>query len=301
MKSKNAVIIIIIIFLILNVIGCAEKSIELQAYTVDQSGEENIAYLDDLLIDCNYMDINLIKTDNPNLTYDLYGKISLDQEEVDINNFVQIKSNVNKDKLIIAVDKDISIKEYNNKSSLTLDIYIPASYSNDISIISSDSNIKISNIIVDTLEIESSKSSIEIENTIASRFNGVADDTIIIARKLDTIKSSIEMTKGGVNFKNYKGNIEINSRESDINIEYDDYSNKVEVWNGKGSVNISLPESSDFYLDARAKDGYVRSEFPIPENEVSSKEGLKGIFKSDKNSIFVSNGTGNVKIKKFVK
>lgn len=303
MKLRKVVITISIFLLLVNITACKKSKTILQTHTINQTGEKSLDGIKDILIDAHYLDINLVKTDGVEIKYHLYGKVDLevensDEENKGINKFIDIKSYINEDKLFLKFDKQNSFQEHNNKNSLTLDIYIPANYINDISIISSSSSIKISNLKLNELEMECSSSNIEIENSILKEVEGILDSVILTATKLDTIKSIIEMTKGQINFNEYKGSVEIYSKEVDINLHYTEFKNKVDIRNGEGSINISLPESCRFALDARTNEGYVRCEFPIPKNEISSNEGLKGILKSEEYSIFAKNNKGNIRIKK---
>ncbi|GAA0182904.1 hypothetical protein SH2C18_51870 [Clostridium sediminicola] len=300
MRLRKVVIIILMILLSINLNACKKYKAELQTYTIDQAEEENIEGINDILIDAHYLDINLVKTEGDKVKYNLYGKVELKGKNLnkENNNYIKIKSYSSKDKLFLKFNKDNSFQEYNNRNSLTLDIYIPTEYLNDISIISSSSNLKISNLNLNKLEIKCNSSNIEIENSNLKEFEGIFDAAVFSAKKLDAKKSFIEMTEGRVDFKEYVGNIEIYSKEAEVDIEYIEFKNNIDIRNEKGSVNIALPESSIFALDARTNEGYVRCEFPIPKNEISSDKGLKGVLRSDEYSIFVKNSKGNIRIKK---
>ncbi len=172
----------------------------------------------DIIIDNSVVDIYFDKSKSDNIEIELY------YSENDIINLTS------DDNIYISAEKDDIFKHFGfnfNFRNPYIKIYLPNSYTNNLSINSDVGNIEINNINTDNIYIDSSVSDIEIDNIKSNVLN---------------IKSDV----GTIDFENC--NINIVDIESNIgNIEFDDLvstdvSFKSDIGNIDGIINGNIED-----------------------------------------------------------
>jgi lia operon protein LiaG len=290
------VTLVIVVLIMINLIGCNKLNSDMEEYTIDEKGEQSLDNIENIIIEGFYLNINVAISDNNDLTYKLSGKLNLNLSN-NIDDKGNIECYVKEKNLMIVLNKESDLIQYNN-NSLSLDIEIPKEYYKNLSISASYSSISIEDLNLNELAIDSNKGEIYIENCTSNNFLAMVDRVDFRSDKLNTNKAYIEMINGNISLKNYIGDIEIYSSEANIDIECVKSDNNLEVWNQIGSIDLYLPKEATFKLDARTNVGYVKCEFPIPINEISSNEGVKGTVFNDNNSVIINNNEGSIKIMK---
>ena len=297
MKKIKKFILVFVVLMVINLVGCNSLKSKVEKYTIDKSGEQSLNNIENIIIEGYYLNINIFVSDKDILSYKLSGDVNLNLTN-NIDDKINIISYVKENDLMITLNKDSDLKEYNSTNSLSLDIEIPKAYYKNLSISTSYSNIRVMGITVNELVIDSNEGSMYIENSTSNNLVAILDRVDFISDKVITSKSYMEMTKGNISLKDFNGNLEIYSREAEIDIQLGESNDDIEIWNEKGEIDLYLPKEATFKLDARTKNGYVKCEFPIPINEISSNEGLKGVVFDDSSSVIINNNEGNIKIMK---
>jgi DUF4097 and DUF4098 domain-containing protein YvlB len=81
-------------------------------------------------------------------------------------------------------------------------------------------------------------------------------------------------------------------------VEYASFDNDIDISASSGSVEVTLPENSTFYIDASASSGSIRTDFPVTIVGSSDKRQLKGVVGNDKNKVKIHTSSGSIRISK---
>lgn len=183
-------------------------------------------------------------------------------------------------------------------SSLKLDIYFPAAYSNELKLSSSSGSINVRDLKLSKLQCSASSGSTTLENVTADSFDYNSSSGSLNANGLITKTSKLTSSSGSKRLSGFTGDLRATSSSGSTRVEYSNFDNNIDINASSGSVEIKLPEISAFYLDASASSGSVRSDFPITVTGSNEKHQLKGSVGSDKNKVRVNTSSGSIKISK---
>jgi lia operon protein LiaG len=61
-----------------------------------------------------------------------------------------------------------------------------------------------------------------------------------------------------------------------------------------GSVNLDLPKTANFTLDAQASSGDIRCDFPLQNSSINKNEDIKGTYGTGKHKVNISISSGDV-------
>jgi len=181
-------------------------------------------------------------------------------------------------------------------SSLKLDVYIPNSYTNNLKLNSSSGSINVMDLKLSKLECTSSSGSTKIENISADTFIQHSSSGSLTANNLTTKSSQISSSSGSKRLFGFTGDLKSTSSSGSTKIEYTTFDNNIDISASSGSVEITLPEASQFYLDASASSGSIKSDFPITVSGSNDRHKLKGTVGSDKNKVKVHTSSGSIRI-----
>lgn len=182
--------------------------------------------------------------------------------------------------------------------NLNLDIYVPLDYSENLTIKSSSGDINIQDIKLNDLNCNLSSGKLTLGKVSAKNFSYDSSSGSITAVELITKSSDLESSSGKIRLDKFEGDLKANASSGDIKIAYGEFNNNVNISVASGSVELILPENSEFFLNARASSGNVSCQFPITISNKQKENILEGVVKNDKNKISINTSSGNIKIYK---
>lgn len=294
MKLKKYIVIISLSMCVLMFSAC-QKNQEIEKTTIENKQEFSMDNINEIIVSCKDVDINIISKDIESINVELYGSVLFDgneEERVD----AKIISDIQNGKMSLEVNNDkLDSSEY----ELTLSISIPNDYNEDIYINSYNSKVNIIGTSLNVLELSSIKSNIDLEDVIVKFIRGMYSEVKLNGSNVDTISTSFDYTSGELDLKKFAGNIEVFSGVCDMNISYMRIDgNNINLITEEGDLEIYLPQESGFYLDSRVTDGYVKSEFLLPISEIPVEQGIVGQYKDGQNKVTMKTNKGNIKIMK---
>ncbi|MBW4827189.1 MAG: DUF4097 domain-containing protein [Clostridiaceae bacterium] len=203
--------------------------------------------INSIYIDSHMGNLNIISEDREDIKIHYHGNISK-------NNTPMLKTEKKMGKIVVTAH----IKNFNHikNSSLTLDIYLPKNYKNDIEGKLSAGNINASEIKIDNLTLTSHAGNIILNNALAT-------------------------------------NIETSTNAGNIKINLDELRSNISANTNAGNVKITIPEASDFSLDASVSLGNIECDFPIDND---SRTNVKGIVGNGEYKIELKTDMGNLNI-----
>lgn len=163
-----------------------------------------------------------------------------------------------------------------------IEVYLPASYSEALTVTSTNGNIDLSdmNLQLSTLRIDSTSGTVELNSAAASeihlsstsgtlKLGSIAADTI----RLDTTSGNItcnELT-GNVTYTSTSGNADIKSaigsgsykanNSGKLNVIYTEVTGDLSLFNKNDAVYLTLPADLEFEFEATTKNGSVSTTF----------------------------------------
>lgn len=204
---------------------------DIKRRTVDEEKIETLDKIEDINIENSMADINIITENRKNMKVYYHGSISA-------KSIPELKIKKAGNKLNISVKNRYNVFDNIRNSDLKLDIFIPSEYKNNICVESHSGDTDISDIVLKRLNIISHAGDISVDRISA-----------------DNIKVSSHA--GDMKMRDVKGNIEAKSSAGDTIIYFDDLIDDVDIRSSAGDIEITIPKSSDFYLDASATAGDI--------------------------------------------
>lgn len=238
---------------------------------VKEFDKEEITELDNIkevVVNSSYAEVNLMSSDTSDLRVCFYGK------EKSIPKLIVTSEN---NKVNVSLIKPLGITFYSGK--MKLDIYIPKSYTHDLTVKTPSKPICLSGLKLNKLFCESSSGDILIKSvTIAA--------------------AELETASGDQTLSDFNGDLKAISSAGIINVDYSFFNNNVIMETASGSIDLKLPENAEFHLDAKSSSGTINSDFQIELSGTMEKSNLEGEVKSSKNEINLITASGNIYIHK---
>ena len=266
--------------------GLSEK------YSIDEEGTLDTNGLDALTISSVSSKVNVTTTQGSELTAHLYGTYSSRSEKLEL----QVTQSGGEGKIIVKYPKGgmgISI------SDLTLDIEIPESYSQGISVstVSGGINFDCGNENFADVKFNTTSGRIRfntIESASSLKVNSVSGS--IEGRLLSgTLKAG--STSGSIKIFGLAGEADVNTVSGRIELGIEEYAD-IDADSTSGSVTIMLESEGDFYVDFSSVSGSFNCDMPMTvENQ--KKTGFEGYSGSKNGAEFkVSTVSGSFRIEK---
>lgn len=297
----------------------------------------NISNLKQISISSSSTDINVIPENRDNVKIHYYGRIKCTGLNNSKNPIPQLEINSGNNNLTIKTKKSELHSSFNLyfNSNLTLDVFVPSCYKNSMDITSSSGDINIKNFELSSLSTKTSSGDMKINlikskniafssssgnftcdnlktddlhiktssgdikgNTItAKNTNFLSSSGNFTCDNLATDKNNIETSSGDIKMYDYTGSLNLTTTSGDIITEYSKFDNDIFVETSSGDVTLTLPSSSQFYLDSECSSGDISCNFPITVNGKHKDNKLQGTVKSNKNNIKINTSSGDVLLK----
>ncbi len=223
-------------------------------------------------IDVVSEDVNIIPADSKDIKVHFYGSYSSSKAGVP-----ELKVQNTQGKLNIKVTQPIVVGLNFRNSDLKLDIYLPKSYSESVSIntVSGDLNI---------------------EGFDMDGFNFSSVSGNLNALSLSTKDSGMNTTSGDAVIKGFCGNLRFSSVSGDIDIKYSNFNSNLKINTTSGESKIKLPESSGFSLKFDSVSGSTHSNFPLSTKEKPGSHHSEALLGNGTNRIEVNTVSGDLDI-----
>jgi len=273
--------------IILGVTGNLALAVE----QIDESKTFDAQQINKIYVDIVSTDINVIPTDEEEITVHLYGEVSTNKD-MELPSLVAYQSG---DELRIEIIQTkmffIGINIWRTK----LDIYIPEDSLEVFKADTTSSDMDVSNLVVNEFEFNSVSGDFKGESLLANdiKLKSTSGDISLNDYtgdvNVDLISGDVVLEDGGQN-----ENIEITTVSGDVYIEQEDPSN-MNVRVTSGDIEINLSEDAQFFLNAKTVSGHIENTFPIKITS-SGRRNLEGEVGSDEKQIDVSTTSGDISL-----
>jgi len=273
--------------IILGVTGNLALAVE----QIDESKTFDAQQINKIYVDIVSTDINVIPTDEEEITVHLYGEVSTNKD-MELPSLVAYQSG---DELRIEIIQTkmffIGINIWRTK----LDIYIPEDSLEVFKADTTSSDMDVSNLVVNEFEFNSVSGDFKGESLLANdiKLKSTSGDISLNDYtgdvNVDLISGDVVLEDGGQN-----ENIEITTVSGDVYIEQENSSN-MNIRVTSGDIEINLSEDAQFFLNAKTVSGHIENTFPIKITS-SGRRNLEGEVGSDEKQIDVSTTSGDISL-----
>ncbi len=282
MNIKKVILVLCLIVIISLVLGVlVMKDSFIGVFNNSGSGVANIsdekvfesADIKNIAIDDVHTNINVIPTSENRIKVQLYGLLE-NKKEPDYN----LSTNINNGILTIEV-KSRKYELLNWKRNHRLDVFIPQSYSNDLSIKTTVGTTDIGRLDLNNLEVE-------------------ATSGHILTKDMTTRSAKLENLSGRIELSGFAGQLDATNSSGGITVSYKEFnSNTLNLKSNSGSVKLQLPQNSAFDLLAKSLSGSAKCSFPI-EIKKTERNYIEGVVNGGTNKIIIESKSGNIVVDK---
>lgn len=298
MWFKKCVLSLASLVFIVGATGCtitnskSPISISGEEYSIDETKKGAMNEINTIEIYNTSGTITIIPQDRKDIEAHLYGKVSTSTSQAK----PELNLEISNGKLMISSERKVKTIVGFYSSNMNLDIYVPKTYNEFLSINSSSGDINIKDLKLKECNFELSSGSTTINNLNVERLNYKASSGDLEGKNLITKDSKIQLSSGEVDIEGFIGNLEGESTSGDVAIAYETFNNKVDYKASSGRITLNLPKDAEFFLDAEVSSGNIKCDFPVTVQGERHEDILRGIVKSDKNKITVKTSSGDIKI-----
>lgn len=264
-----------------------------RSFTVDQEKQESISSIKEISIRNSSSRINVISEKRSDVKVTLTGKISSSGSTTEPTLITSLEDGT----------LNITVKQQNLyigfvNIDLKLDIYVPSDYKESLKIDSSSGDVTIDNFTLNNLNCKLSSGNLKFNALTVNNFDYICSSGNLNAGSLNSKYSNLKSTSGNIDIGNFKGDLKSNSSSGNVKIAYSEFNNAVDIHVSSGRVDLKLPETAEFNLNAKASSGSVTCKFPITITDKQKDNYLQGTVKSDKNKVVISTSSGNINVLK---
>lgn len=183
-------------------------------------------------------------------------------------------------------------------TDLKLDIYVPQDYSKNLTIESSSGDISIKDSInLDKVVIKTKSGDMNIYNLKAVSLEACAASGDFEGKDITVETVSVNASSGDVNIEDLNGDLSGVVSSGDINVANSEFNYNIDLTVSSGDAKVTIPKSSEFYIDAAASSGEITCEFPVVVEGKSHGNTLKGVVGNSKNKINIKASSGDIYIR----
>jgi len=185
---------------------------------------------------------------------------------------------------------------FNFSQNAKLEITLPKSYSNKLSLESSSGNMSLNNVSLSDLTCALSSGNLSIKDLTITNLKCTSSSGTLNGTAINTVDSIFSSSSGNILLKKFTGNIETTTSSGDTKIGYEKFNNTLNAHTSSGNVRLTLPKNSEFNLDALSNSGNINCSFPLDIKNSYKKKTLQGTVKNDTNKIYLRTSSGNINI-----
>lgn len=271
--------------------GSSNKTnMNLKRQAVDETKNEKIDNINEISIDATISNINIIPEKRSDVEAHIYGEFSS-------NASLEFKTQISGEKLNI-YEKLASNLINTGNTDLKLDIYIPQDYSKNLTIESSSGDISIKDSInLDKVVIKTKSGDMNIYNLKAASLEACATSGDFEGKDITVETASINASSGDVNIENLNGDLSGVVSSGDISVANPEFNYNMDLTVSSGDAKVTIPKSSEFYIDAAVSSGEITCEFPVVVEGKSHGNTLRGVVGNSKNKINIKASSGDIYIR----
>ena len=109
--------------------------------------------------------------------------------------------------------------------------------------------------------------------------------------------TTIKTTSGRISVKSFEGDADLSSSSGSITLVCDKPASTIQIECSSGSINLGLPDGTQFSLNAQINSGSIKTDFALDQSSASKKQ-LQGSTGNGELDISLKTTSGNIKITK---
>lgn len=258
---------------------------------IDESKSFEQEGIDKISIDVTSTDVEIISTDEDEITVHLYGEVPTNRN-TELPALIAYKTG---SELRIEIEKPRIIMVGINIWRAKLDVYVPEDLIETLKVDTASSDTRMSNLSINKIIVNTVSGDFKGEALAANSFklNSTSGDIEIKDHKgeikIDSVSGDVMLVNGDGD-----GDIEVSTISGNVYVEREDSCN-IRIGTISGEVEINLSGDAQFYFRANSVSGDIENKFPV-EIISSGRTGLEGIVGSDEKEIIVSTTSGDISI-----
>lgn len=279
---------------------------------VEEQKTEPQKGLDSIKISTVSEDINIITSDTEEVKAHFYGSYYASNKNYKPEFTVERSGN----KLEIKIEHKQNIIVFGYRSNLKLDVYIPKQFAGNLESTSVSGEITADSFTLESFTSRTTSGNLDAKLINAkeanihsvsgeTKINGTFDSFIFksTSGNLDSTalvskESTLGSTSGEIIIAGNPGDVNASSVSGNIDLQYTEFSNKLDIGTTSGEVTLKLPGSAGFNLDFSATSGDVECDFPITVSGSRADNKLKGTVGNGESTIKVHTISGSLNILK---
>lgn len=189
------------------------------------------------------------------------------------------------------------------ESELTLDVYLPESYSYDLEVILKAGNLQVQGgsnahpLALNEINAQLSAGNANYRYLSANHLghNSSAGNLVLQDTKAGTAR--LNASAGNIKLTRFTGALTATLLTGNLEAELDDLQGKLEADVKAGNIMIRLPKQTEFAVLAQVTAGKIHSDFTLDQWRENSQNTLQGSIGSEPNSLHLIVGAGNIQIR----
>lgn len=261
-------------------------------YSVDDAASSNLEGVKEINVNVDSAAINVIPDGENVVKAHLSGSTSSKSSK----DRIKLQCYKSGSTLIIKAENTnhMSIGFY--RSDLKLDVHVPASYNSNIKLVSSSGDISMKDFKLNELYCKLSSGNLNMSNISTERFVYDSSSGDLKADGLNTKTTSLKSSSGVQNISKFSGELKSSSSSGDTKVEYAAFDSNMDIHSSSGTIEVKLPKTAEFQLDATCSSGDVTCDFPIMVTGKKKDHELQGVVGRDKNKIKLDASSGDIKV-----
>ena len=261
-------------------------------YTIDATKTLSLEGINEISVDISSSKINIIPEGTSGIKAHLYGDI------ISSSNYTKPELECYKsgDTLVIKQINKTHMSFGFFSSDIKLDVYIPSNYNKNVKLASSSGDININGSKFNKLQCILSSGKLTMNNINVNTFTYSNSSGDLKADKLTTTTTTLDSSSGSIDINMFSGNLKSESSSGDTTVHYSGFDNTIDMHSSSGRIELKLPASAEFNLDASASSGDVSCDFPITVSGKKNDHKLQGTVVNDKNKIILDVSSGDINI-----
>lgn len=184
-------------------------------------------------------------------------------------------------------------------SDIEASISIPNSYKSSIKIVNLAGDIDMSGREFKSINCKLDAGRLKLEDISADTFKYENYAGDLKADNLKTKNSNLKVTAGKIGITKFAGNVTASNSMGDIEIQYDKFNNNADLSAAVGQIQLTLPKTAAFKLDAATDAGDIKSDFSDVNVSGDIKKTASGIIGKSSNAIKLQDKMGDIKINNY--
>ncbi|WP_032121456.1 DUF4097 family beta strand repeat-containing protein [Clostridium amazonitimonense] len=277
----------------INVGGHWSDFIYKYSYEVDEEKSIDISSTNNIKIDTVSADIRILISDDHNVKATLKGYIKSSQEV----STPKLDMTEQKDTIYIRSQGKSFIGPSSYSENLTLEVFIPESYVNNLYIKSTSSDVTIETLNLNSFNINTTSGTINAGEITVKNFDFGSTSGDLKIDKLKSDNNQIKTTSGNIKVDSMEGKLSLKSTSGDSYLYYRDMpSGEININAISGKVELLTPSNAEFFINSSSTSGNIALNKPIIL-EVKKEHQIKGVVGSDKCKVNIKTTSGDIRIK----